>query len=112
MKRLFLVVALLCWSQVQAAPFMVSDPDPTGAATHCVYQEGTGPVVETPVVAIPPSTLVGSCRADLAGMSAGQHNLQVWFKSATWGVTSVKVPFAFARPSATGIGPQNLRLEP
>ena len=110
MKKLMLL-ALFC-SSAYSAPFMVSDPDPTGAANKCVYQEGTGTIVETAVAAVPPSTLVGSCKVDLAGFATGTHNLQVWFKSDLWGVTSVKVPFAFTKPSASGTGPTNLRLEP
>lgn len=110
--RIILSLLLMFATSVQAAPFLISDPDPTGAANKCIYQEGTDPAVETPVVAIPPSVLVGSCKIDLAGFSVGNHNLQVWFSSDLWGVTSVKVPFAFARPSANGTGPTNLRLVP
>jgi len=108
----YFALLLMLGGVAQAAPFLVSDPDPTGAANKCVYQDGTAPVVETLVAAVPPSTIVGSCKIDLGGFSNGSHNLQVWFKSDLWGVTSVKVPFAFARPAPDGIGPANLRLVP
>lgn len=90
---------------------MVSDPDPTGAADKCVYQEGTNPPVETPVTVVPPA-LTGACDVVLDGFTTGQHNLQVWFKSTVWGVASAKVPFAFAKPGAGGPGPAGLKLAP
>lgn len=107
-----LAIVLFLPSVALAAPFLASDPDPTGAANKCVYQEGAGPVVETPVVAIAPSTIVGSCKIDLAGFAVGSHALQVWFQSDLWGVTSVKAPFSFTRPTASATGPSNLRLVP
>lgn len=94
------------------APFLVSDSDPTGGADRCVYQEGTAAAVESPLAAIPPSTLIGSCKIDLAGFSAGSHSLQVWFRSSLWSVESAKVPFVFARPAAGFAGPTGLRLQP
>jgi len=111
MKR-FLVVGLLMAVSAWANPFLVSDPDPTGAADKCVWQEGTGTPVETPVAAIPPSTIVGSCKIDLASFTPGAHTLQVSFKSTLWGVSSVTVPFTFTKPAASGTGPVNLRVSP
>jgi hypothetical protein len=96
---------------VIAAPFLVSDVDPTGAADKCVYQIGTATPVETNTVVVAPA-LTGSCRIDLASFPAGNNSIQVWFKSSLWGVESAKRPFAFSRPAAGGTGPQNLRIEP
>ena len=111
MKKLFAIL-LFCSFPVGAAPFVVSDPDTTGASDLCVYQEGTTAPVESPVAAIPPSTIVGSCKIDTAAFTVGTHNLQIWFKSTLWGVTSVKAPFVLTKPSATATGPANLRLVP
>ena len=112
MKRLLFTLLFCFASSVFAAPFIVSDPDPTGASDKCVYQEGTAAAVETPVAAVPPSTVVGSCKIDTAAFTVGSHNIQLWFKSTLWGVTSVKTPFGFQKPSASGIGPTNLQLVP
>lgn len=109
MKKLLWLLLFPC--MVHAAPFLTSDADPTGASDICVYQDGTQPPVETPVVVVAPS-LTGSCKADLASITTGTHNLQVWFKSTVWGVTSSKVNFQFTRPNATATGPQNLKLVP
>lgn len=95
----------------QAAPFIVSDPDPTGASDKCVYQVGTAPAVETNTVITPPA-LTGACKIDTVAFPIGVTNMQVWFKSSVWGVTSGKVPFVLQKPSASGPGPSNLRLAP
>ena len=110
MKKL-LALLLFMAAPAFAAPFIVSDPDPTGAADKCVYQEGAAAAVETPVAVVPPQ-LTGGCKIDAAGFTVGSHSIQVWFKSTLWGVTSGKAPFVFQRPSATATGPANLRLEP
>jgi hypothetical protein len=94
-----------------AAPFLTSDPDPTGAADKCVYQRGTATPVESDVVVTAPA-LTGACRIDLATIPIGQNNLQVWFKSSVWGVESAKVPLAFAKPVAGGPGPTGLKIVP
>lgn len=109
--KILLVLLFLC-TPVFAAPFIVSDPDPTGASDVCTYQEGTAAPVSAPTVAIPPSNLVASCKFDASVFTVGTHNLQVWFSSTKWGVTSGKVPFSFTRPSATATGPANLQLSP
>lgn len=109
MKKLLLLLLFPC--AAQAAPFLVSDPDPTGASDKCVYQIGTATPVETPTVVTAPA-LVGACKIDLAGFAAGTNSLQVWFKSTLWGVTSNKANFTFVRPNATASGPQNLQLVP
>ena len=107
---LFIVLVLVAWS-AKAAPFLVSDADPTGAADKCVVQRGTATPVETDVVVVAPA-LTGSCRADLSPLPAGVNNLQVWFKSSVWGVESTKVPFVLTKPVANGPGPTNLRVIP
>lgn len=117
MKKLLAILAVLLPSMTGtgvgfAAPFIVSDPDATGASDKCAYQEGAGPVVESPVAAIPPSVLIGSCKIDTVAFAPGSHSLQVWFVSTLWGVTSVKAPFVLQKPSAGGTGPSNLRLVP
>lgn len=109
--KAFLAILLFLPTLLFAAPFIVSDADPTGAADKCAWQEGTAAIVESNTVVTPPA-LTGACRIDATGFAVGVHNLQVWFKSTAWGVTSGKVPFVFQRPSATGTAPANLRLEP
>lgn len=84
--RILLFLLLIVSGQVFSAPFLVSDPDTSKAADACVYQEGTAAAISTPLV-------VGGCKIDLAGFSAGTHNLQVWFRSSLLGVDSSKVPF-------------------
>ena len=110
MKSL-LLIALLSATPLFAAPFIVSDPDPSGAADKCLYQVGTAPPVETPTAVVPPQ-LTGGCKIDTAVFVAGTHNLQVWFKSTLWGVETAKVPFVLQKPAAGSTGPRNLRLEP
>lgn len=109
----FLIVAILALmiAPVFSAPFIVSDPDPSGAADKCVYQVGAATAVETPTAIVPPQ-LTGGCKIDAAPFAAGTTNMQVWFKSTLWGVETAKVPFAFTKPAAGSTGPQNLRLEP
>lgn len=109
MKYLFLLLFLPF--SVLGAPFLNSDADPTGAADKCVYQDGTGPIVETPVGVTAPA-IIGGCRIDLSTWTAGTHNLQLWFKSTVWGVTSVKVPFVLIKPAVSASGPTNPRVEP
>lgn len=110
----FILSLLLClaFGAQAAGPYLNSDPDPTGAMDKCVWQEGANAPVETPTVAIAPSTIVGSCHIDVAPFTAGVHQLQVWFKSTLWGVVSGKSPFTFTKPNATASGPQNLQLVP
>ena len=109
MHKLLLIVALSFALPALPAPFLVSEPATTDV-THCVYQEGTAAPVLTPVFQAAPSSK-GQCRADLAGMAAGNHSLQVWFRNDTWGVDSAKVPFAFSRPAAGGTGPAGVAIE-
>lgn len=111
-KLLFVVVLATFCTAAFPAPFITSDPDPTGAADKCVYQIGAAPAVETPVAAVAPSTVVGSCKIDTVSFAAGTTNLQVWFKSTLWGVESAKVPFVLKKPSAGGTGPQDLKIAP
>lgn len=93
------------------APFITSDPDPTGAADKCVYQIGSATPVESATVVTPPA-LTGNCKIDVGAFPVGTANIQVWFKSTVWGVTSTKVPFTFVRPNAAAPGPSNLQLVP
>ena len=103
--RVLLAVLLFFAGSAMASPFIVSDPDTSGAADQCVYQEGTSAAVSTPLVN-------GGCKIDLASVTPGQHNLQVWFRSSLWGVDSAKVPFSYARPAAGGTGPGGLTITP
>lgn len=102
---IFVAFCIAFVSHAHAAPFIVSDPDPTGASDKCFYQEGVAAAVGTPVVA-------AGCKIDASAFPVGAHSLQVWFSSTLWGVTSVKANFSFTRPSATATGPTNLQLSP
>lgn len=106
-----LAVWVLALAPAVAAPFLVSDADPTGAADKCVYQRGTATPVEADVVIVAPA-LTGSCRLDLASLPAGASNLQVWFRSSVWGVESAKSPFSLTKPVAGGPGPTGLKIVP
>lgn len=83
---IFLLLAFDATGVVLAAPFITSDPDPTGAADKCFYQEGTAAAVGSSLVA-------SSCKIDLAPFTAGTHNLQVWFSSSLWGGDFRESPF-------------------
>lgn len=111
MKYLLTLIALLVASYSHAAPFLTSDPDPTGAADKCVWQEGANAPVETPTVVVAPA-VTGKCKIDLAPFTPGTHNLQVSFKSTLWGVSSASTPFVLSKPSAGGTGPANLVIGP
>lgn len=97
-----LLIVLLFPLTAFGAPFLTSDPDPTAIADTCSYTNG-GTQVDTPTVAY-------ACRIDLAGFTAGTHNLQVSFKNLQWGTESAKVPFVFVRPVDGSIGPANLTI--
>lgn len=111
MKKILTSLFILLSSTAFADPHLVSDPDQTGASDLCVYTVDGGAPVETPVVAVPPSTIIGSCYIDMAGITPGNHALELWFKSTLWNVESAKVPFALSKPAAGGNGPAGLRLE-
>src|SRR5258706_12110959 len=105
MHMRYLLVALLFPLSVFAAPFIVSDPDPAGAADTCICQEGTATPLSAPTVA-------SGCKIDAAPATAGTHNYLCWFSSTLWGTTSAKVAFTIKKPSASGQGPQNLTVSP
>ena len=99
-----ILLFLLLSGSAQAAPFLVSDPDPAQIADQCIYQEGTAAPVVTPTVGF-------ACRADMSGVTTGAHTLNVSFKSSQWGTQSAAVPFTFARPGAIA-PPASIRLAP
>ena len=101
----YLILLLWLPGLAFASPFLVSDPSGVPEIDKCVYQDGTGPVVET-------LTLAGACHIDLAPFTSGNHNLQVWFRSTLWGVDSAKVPFVLSKPATGGTGPTGVRIEP
>lgn len=105
MKKLitFITSLFLGTNLALADPHIFSDPDPTGASDLCVYSLAGGPATPTPVVN-------GGCYIDIAGVPVGQNQVEVWFESSVWGVTSVKVPFVFTRPAADGQGPVGISI--
>ena len=103
MKRMLVALALCFSPNLFGAPFLYSDPDPTGTADICGYSVNGGVDVETPVVD-------GGCKIDLAGFPEGNNNTEVWFKSSLWDVESARVPFAFNKPSAGSEGPTGNRI--
>lgn len=110
-RRILFAVTVTCFYHQAFGARLVSNADPTGAADKCVYQVGTAPAVESPVIVIAP-TLTGSCDIQLDSFANGVHNLQVWFRSTVWGVDSAKVPFAFTKPAAGFPGPTGLKIQP
>jgi hypothetical protein len=107
MKRITLVLALSLCSVAQAAPFLVSDPDPTGAADLCTYKDGSAAAVDTPVVKN--AAGLPFCHIDLGPAAAGMHTVTVAFKSTLWGVSSATTPFSFTKPSAL-TAPANMSI--
>lgn len=110
MKRLLLLTLLPF--NAMAAPFLVSDPAPTGQSIdQCIYQDGTAASVTTPLATYTGYSGPG-CKIDLGTFAAGTHNLQVWFASSLWGTASAKIPFALNVPATGGAGPANLIIKP
>ena len=115
-KILFLVVFVLAFLafnlEVQAAPFVVSDPYPESA----VQPDGflvvldNAPVVESPADPVTASTK--RFKFDVGGVSAGNHTLKVkaYKNDAVWGrLESAEVNFTFTRPAAPA-GASGLKL--
>jgi hypothetical protein len=78
-----------------ANPFLVCDPDPD-ATSYLVKLDGLAEV-ETPA----------PLKFDLAGVSVGNHRVEVKAKNNLWGATSEASPFEFSRPS---LSVTNIRL--
>jgi len=117
-KILFLVVFVLAFLafnlEVQAAPFVVSDPYPESA----VQPDGflvvldNAPVVESPADPVTASTV--RFKFDVGSVTAGSHTIRVKaFKNdAAWGrLESAEAVFTFSRPAAPAV-PAGLRLAP
>ncbi len=115
-KVLFLAVLVAAFFlfnlEVQASPFVVSDPYPESA----VQPDGflvvldNAPVVESPADPVTASTK--RFKFDVGGVSAGNHtiNVKAFVYDATWGrVESAEAVFTFARPAAPS-GASGLRL--
>lgn len=103
MKKLILAVLMLFSTSSFAAPFLYSDPDPTGASDICGYTLNSGVDIETTVVN-------GGCKIDLANFPDGDNNMEVWFKSSLWGVESARIPFAFNKPASGAAGPNGILI--
>lgn len=97
MKTIAIVVAILFPSVCLAAPFLISDPNPSAVGG---YSEITGAVgIPSPVN----TQANGSIRVDLASAPVGTSNLsiRVCKTDAIWGVQcSSAVPFVLNRPGA------------
>jgi len=117
-KVLFLAVLVAAFFlfnlEVQASPFVVSDPYPESA----VQPDGflvvldNAPVVESPADPVTASTK--RFKFDVGGVSAGNHtiNVKAFVYDATCGrVESAEAVFTFARPAAPAV-PAGLRLAP
>lgn len=90
-----------------AAPFIVTDPEPTGTATRCVFQEGTNPSQET-------LTVGAACHIDIATFfSFGNHTVTLWFRAVSGGTNGLlSAPFTFTRENPALAAPTNPRIEP
>jgi len=115
-KVLFLAVLVAAFFlfnlEVQASPFVVSDPYPESA----VQPDGflvvldNAPVVESPADPVTASTK--RFKFDVGGVSAGNHTLKVkaYKNDEVWGrLESAEVNFTFTRPAAPS-GASGLRL--
>jgi len=100
MKTLILAI-LLCASTAFASPFLVSDPQPLAVGGQFEIQEGGVTILKAN------NQPDGSIRADLTGVTTGNHAYQVRYVETDplWGtVYSPFVPFSFTRPVlATGV---------
>jgi hypothetical protein len=107
MRIVLLVLAILAIAvSVQAAPFLVCDPN-----AGVQYYQITGASWITGNV---PAQTDGSLKADVASAAVGTTNLTVKACKAdtAWGeVCSVSVPFALVRPAAPVV-PTGLKLAP
>jgi len=103
---LFIAFIVLALTSAFGAPFIVSDPDPAGIATKCVYQEGTNPSQETPALAF-------ACHIDVSVFSIGSHTINVWFRPTAGGLNGlIAGPFTFTRDNPALAAPVNIRIEP
>jgi hypothetical protein len=117
-KVLFLAVLVAAFFlfnlEVQASPFVVSDPYPESA----VQPDGflvvldNAPVVESPADPVTSSTV--RFKFDVGAVTSGNHTLKVkaYKNDAVWGrLESAEAVFTFARPAAPAV-PAGLRLAP
>ena len=112
---LVLVVAFFVFNlEVQASPFVVSDPYASDAVQpdgFLVSLDG-GAVVESPADPVTASTV--RFKFDVGSVTAGSHTIRVKaFKNdAAWGrLESAEAVFTFSRPAAPAV-PAGLRLAP
>lgn len=103
--RLFLIIAILAMAvSVQAAPFLVCDPQ-AGVTSYKL----TGLPFVTALVPAQPD---GSIKLDVAPVATGTNNITVaaCIVDPVWGeACSAAAPFSFTRPSAAE-SPLNIRL--
>jgi len=97
MKKLIIILIVLFATSVNAAPFLVCDPNSTAIGGGYEVTEGVTTVVEIDAQAD------GSLRFDLQNVETGTHNWSVkaYVDDEVWGkLYSTPVPFSFTRPSA------------
>jgi len=112
---LVLVVAFFVFNlEVQASPFVVSDPYASDAVQpdgFLVSLDG-GAVVESPADPVTASTV--RFKFDVGAVTSGNHTLKVkaYKNDAVWGrLESAEAVFTFARPAAPAV-PGGLQLAP
>ena len=112
---LVLVVAFFVFNlEVQASPFVVSDPYASDAVQpdgFLVSLDG-GAVVESPADPVTASTV--RFKFDVGAVTSGNHTLKVkaYKNDPVWGrLESAEAVFTFARPAAPAV-PAGLRLAP
>ena len=112
MKKLIILLIVLFATSVYAAPFLVSDPNPSAVGGGYEIMEGAEVVIDAVVEAD------GSLRMDLAEESlvpVGNHSYSVrtYKDNGVWGIAySTPVPFDFARPSSVIDATVGLKLVP
>lgn len=115
MKRITIAILALSGACANAAPFLTGDV--VAEADTCVFTaHGSTTQVESPVVV---DNTRGKaefnfriCRIDLAGSPVGTNNIKLAARNKVWGVTSVEVPFTFAKPGAAIASPGSLAIAP
>lgn len=107
-----ILIALAGISAANAAPFIVSDPAPSGTVpTHCgVYLDGAARTD----VAVTSDATGKYCKIDAAGVTVGAHTVALSFviNDAVWGNLEgpKSSPFPFSRPSAPTVAPGGTSL--
>jgi hypothetical protein len=109
-RRTFIFLCALWVQAALASPFVVSDPSPNPAVTHCGIYLNSGKRVLSEV------DLTGACRYDVSSVPEGANVVSASFVivDEVWGTQEgpLSDPLSFTRPSFALGSPGSLSLEP